>query len=261
MAEGAELLLDRFFVRGIRAQFQVTAKRCCSFRDATEMQQRHATLLVLVGGFRIGSQQQVQQAESLAGSLSREIDVAEVIEHPHHDRSAIHRSHHGVVESLDPGQGTTAIEIDQHTAMEGVDEGRVVAVVILDDKVAWQGDSVHGLGQTTRHFHVDKGEGNRDTQTGIQNVVQAAVLCRIVVLVVAPKPEFSEQIGIGGFDEIAAIGEVIGTSGDFEGMAIQQVEILSWIEARVLDPCNFERGDIQPDVGRFATEKIEQLLR
>ena len=257
MPQAAELLLDRFFVGGVGVQFQVTAKGRSCFRDAAEVQKRHATLLVLVGGFGISRQQEIQQTKSFVGGLGGEVDIAEVIDHPHHHRSAIHRGQHRSIESLHPRQSAAPIEIDQHTSMEGVDEGRVVTVVVLNDKVAWQSDSVHGLGQTTRHFHVDKREGNRDTQTGIQNPIQAAVLCRIVVGIVALKPEFSEQIGVGRFDEIATIGKIICTRGNLKRMSIQKLEILSRVQIRILDAGNFQRRHIQLHIGRFATEKIE----
>ncbi len=71
----------------------------------------------------------------------------------------------------------------------------------------------------------------------------------------------TEKIGVGGFDEIAAVGEVVGTGGDFEGVSVEEVEVLSGVEVGILDSGDFERGDVEFKIVWFTSEQIEQLLR
>ncbi len=71
----------------------------------------------------------------------------------------------------------------------------------------------------------------------------------------------TEKISVGGFDEIAAVGEVVGTGGDFEGVSVEEVEVLSGVEVGILDSGDFERGDVEFKIVWFTSEQIEQLLR
>ncbi len=71
----------------------------------------------------------------------------------------------------------------------------------------------------------------------------------------------TEKISVGGFDEIAAVGEVVGTGGDFEGVSVEEVEVLSRVEVGILDSGDFERGDVEFKIVWFTSEQIEQLLR
>ena len=71
----------------------------------------------------------------------------------------------------------------------------------------------------------------------------------------------TEKIGVGGFDEIATVGEVVGTGGDFEGVSVEEVEVLSGVEVGILDSGDFERGDVEFKIVWFTSEQIEQLLR
>ena len=71
----------------------------------------------------------------------------------------------------------------------------------------------------------------------------------------------TEKIGVGGFDEIAAVGEVVGTDGDFEGVSVEEVEVLSRVEVGILDAGDFQGGDVEFKIVWFTSEQIEQLLR
>ena len=71
----------------------------------------------------------------------------------------------------------------------------------------------------------------------------------------------TEKISVGGFDEIAAVGEVVGTGGDFEGVSVEEVEVLSGVEVGILDSGDFERGDVEFKIVWFTSEQIEQWVR
>ena len=260
MAQAAELILNGFLIGRVGPEIQVAAKGGYGFGDAAEVHEGHTALLVFVGGFGIGGKKEIEEAESLVGGFGGEVDVTEVVDHPHDDGPAVYVGQHFVGEGIDAGESAAAVEIDEDATVEGVHKSCVVAVVVLNDEVAGEGDAVDGFGEAAADFHVDERERDGDAEAGVEDAVQAAVFGGIVVVVVAAEAEFAEEIGVGGLDEIAAVGEVVGAGGNFESVAVEEVEVFGGVEVGILDSGDFEGGSVEFEVGWFTTEQIEQLL-
>lgn len=147
------------------------------------------------------------------------------------------------------GEGAEAREqlvpAERAPARERVEDERPVRRVDAHEEMPREADPMSGQAESGRDAEQEHAERDRDTSAPIEDVVQEAIARVVVVVAVATKLQFLEKIpgdlerGLMGWQRLPdACPQGIGVGFDPR-------QVGSWVEVRVGDPRDLERGVVE----------------